>query len=226
MPRGSFHEDMADECHIRVRKAMVRGREDEHPWTARFARGCWARCRLPPGLGPATGAELLAGLRHPTNGSVQVDGLDLGELGLDQLAEWRAACVALCRVSSLLPDTPAIVQVELALARRGQGREGRRRQALALLHHWQLQPEAEAFPPQLSRRQLRRLLMARATAQEPELVVVHEPGWRGLLAVLQRTLREHGCFAPTIVILRPGRSGPRRAGLPELSTSRTGRGGP
>ena len=112
------------------------------------------------GCGKSTLLNLIAGLDHPTSGTVAVPG------GRPTLLFQEAA---------LLPWQTASGSVELALRLRGVGKAQRRAKAAELLELVHLGGMGERRPHELSGGMRQRVALARALAQEPDILLMDEP---------------------------------------------------
>ncbi len=126
------------------------------------------------GCGKSTLARLLLGLIEADRGAVRLDGQDTLALGD---AEWRALrrrmqLVYQDAAGALDPRMPVRVQVEEPLRIHGLPPDGAARalQAVGLTGVM-----ADRYPHEMSGGQLQRVVIARALALEPELMVLDEP---------------------------------------------------
>jgi NitT/TauT family transport system ATP-binding protein len=111
------------------------------------------------GCGKSTLLNLLAGLDHPTAGSVEVQG--------------RTALMF--QDSALFPWLTVAQNVELALRLRGVGRKERRERAAELLETVHLGGFAAKRPHELSGGMRQRVAIARAFAQDADVLLMDEP---------------------------------------------------
>jgi putative ABC transport system ATP-binding protein len=132
----------------------------------------------PSGSGKSTLGALIAGIDHPTAGSLVIDGVRIDQLADDQLARWRGGNVGIVfQDFHLLPTLDARENVELALRfadRRGSRRE-RRNRSLEALRAVGLDAKAKRLPTQLSGGEQQRVAVARALVTRPRLIVADEP---------------------------------------------------
>src|SRR4051812_34912166 len=78
----------------RVGKTYVRGRESVEVLKGidlEVSEGAFEAFMGPSGSGKSTLLNLIAGLDSPTQGTIEVSGVDLGGLDEAQRTEWRAA---------------------------------------------------------------------------------------------------------------------------------------
>jgi putative ABC transport system ATP-binding protein len=128
----------------------------------------------PSGCGKTTLLLLLAGLEQPCAGSIALDGVGLGDLDRDQLADLRRDRVGIVFQSfHLVPSLTAIENVALPLEI--AARPDARGQARALLEEVGLAGRAGHYPSQLSGGEQQRVAIARALVHSPSLLLADEP---------------------------------------------------
>jgi putative ABC transport system ATP-binding protein len=128
----------------------------------------------PSGSGKSTLLGLIAGLDHPTGGSVEVDGVDITRLAEDALAGFRRDRIGyVFQAYHLIPTLTAVenVAVPLELAGRGEALA----EARALLADVGLAARTHHYPAQLSGGEQQRVALARAVALRPALLLADEP---------------------------------------------------
>ncbi|MEE2677005.1 MAG: ABC transporter ATP-binding protein [Myxococcota bacterium] len=134
----------------------------------------------PSGSGKTTLLGLLAGLDRPSEGTVELEGRDLGPLDEDARAQLRAASIGFVFQNfQLLPTLTALenVLVPLELLPRDRARtpaEDERR-AHDLLARVGLEERTGHYPSQLSGGEQQRVAIARAFANEPRVLFADEP---------------------------------------------------
>ena len=125
------------------------------------------------GVGKSTLLNCLAGLDTWDQGTVQFNGLDLGQLSDDQLARLRRQHIGFVfQAFHVLPHLDVAQNVALPLMLLGQ-RDDRRVQAM--LDAVGLAGLGGRLPQQLSGGQLQRVAMARALIHRPALLLADEP---------------------------------------------------
>jgi len=128
----------------------------------------------PSGSGKTTLLLLLAGLEHPSEGSVRIDGIALDTLNRDQLADLRRDRVGIVFQSfHLMPSLTAIENVALPLEI--AGKPDARRKSHALLEEVGLDGRASHYPSQLSGGEQQRVAIARALVHSPSILLADEP---------------------------------------------------
>jgi putative ABC transport system ATP-binding protein len=137
--------------------------------------GEWVTLVGPSGSGKSTVLNLIAGLDRASTGSALVAGQDLGRLGEERLAAWRARTVGIVfQFFQLLPTLTARENVMLPMEFAGR-RGGRSARALALLESVGLARLADRLPGALSGGEQQRVAIVRALANDPPLLVADEP---------------------------------------------------
>lgn len=128
------------------------------------------------GSGKSSVLNLIAGLDHPTSGSVIVQGRDLARLSREELAKYRLHVVGMVFQSfNLIASMTVIENVELPL--RFAEVERGRRQSLAreALERVGLKARMDHRPSELSGGEQQRAALARALINRPQLLLADEP---------------------------------------------------
>jgi len=130
----------------------------------------------PSGSGKTTLLTLIAGLLKPTSGSVFLFGKDIERYSPRELQEVRATRIGFVFQTFLLIDSLTVVEnVALVLHFAGQSRADSLRNARTLLARLGIEGLARKFPPTLSQGEKQRAAVARAIANEADLVIADEP---------------------------------------------------
>lgn len=129
----------------------------------------------PTGAGKSTVFRLVAGEERPSRGTVLVDGEDVGALGPRGVARLRRRLGLIPQEPRLLPDRTVFGNVALVLRALGASRSEARARALAALCAAGLAAKPNALPRELAAGERQRLVIARALAGAPELVLADEP---------------------------------------------------
>jgi putative ABC transport system ATP-binding protein len=154
----------------------------------------------PSGSGKSTLLNLIGGLDHPTQGTIEVDGKAITGMSGGSLAAWRARHVGFVfQLYNLLPVLTAERNVELPLLLTGLSRAQRRKHVATALGVVGLTDRAKHYPRQLSGGQEQRVGIARAIVTDPTLLLCDEPtgdldrkSGDEVLDLLQGLNREHG----------------------------------
>ena len=141
------------------------------------ARGSFVSIVGHSGSGKTTLLSLIGGMVSPTAGGGLFNGEDLSRWSGDALSEYRCEKIGfMFQSASLLPILTATENLLLPVAFRPQRPSGGIEQrAEELLHAVGLGDKAYAHPSQLSGGQQRRVAIARAFMNMPELILADEP---------------------------------------------------
>jgi putative ABC transport system ATP-binding protein len=178
--------------------------------------GEWLAVQGRTGHGKTTLLNLLGGLDRPTEGSIELNGTDLGALPEAQLSHVRAQSIGfIFQTFNLIPTLTAAENVEAALIPLGTGHAERRRRIAAALESVGLANRATHLPGQLSGGQQQRAAIARALVKDPAVVLADEPTGSldedtrdDVIALLEHLWRERGL---TLVLVTHETSIARRA---------------
>ncbi len=130
----------------------------------------------PSGSGKTTLLNLIAGIDHPDNGHVIIDGVDIAKLGESRLAVWRSHHVGFVfQFYNLIPVLTAYQNVELPLLLTNLSRKEKREHVKTALKIVGLEDRMSHFPRQLSGGQEQRVAIARAIVTDPTIIVADEP---------------------------------------------------
>lgn len=129
------------------------------------------------GSGKSTMLNMLAGIDHPTEGEVWVNGTPVHALNEERIAVWRGRNVGVVfQFYQLLPTLTVVENVMLPMDF-GNVYPVRERQtrAMRLLEQVGVADQAGKFPATLSSGQQQRVAIARALANDPPILVADEP---------------------------------------------------
>jgi putative ABC transport system ATP-binding protein len=128
------------------------------------------------GSGKSTCMNILGCLDRPTAGEYRLDGLDVGAMNHDQLADIRNRKLGFVfQGFNLLARTPAIENVELPLVYAKIHAKERRIMALSAMEQVGLSGKEMNHPSQLSGGQQQRVAIARALVNSPAVILADEP---------------------------------------------------
>jgi putative ABC transport system ATP-binding protein len=138
--------------------------------------GEWLAVQGRTGHGKSTLLNLLGGLDRPTEGTVELDGTDLGALRESRLTRLRAESIGfIFQTFNLVPTLSAAENVEAALIPLGSGHVDRQHRVEAALDSVGLADRARHLPSEMSGGQQQRVAIARALVKEPKVVLADEP---------------------------------------------------
>lgn len=130
----------------------------------------------PSGAGKTTLLTLIGGLLRPTSGTVHVDGLPITAMKESALPRVRRHHVGFIFQSfNLLESLSAVENVEVALNIAGNGGRGARAKAEQLLRELGMGHRLRFKPHDLSGGEKQRVSIARAIANDPQLILADEP---------------------------------------------------
>ena len=128
------------------------------------------------GSGKSTLLNLFGGLDRPTSGEILFDGETLAPLSSWEMSRFRLRRVGMIFQSfNLIPTMTARENVSLALAFAGLSKNERRGRSLELLDRVGLSQRADHLPSELSGGEQQRVSIARAIANEPQVLLADEP---------------------------------------------------
>ena len=131
----------------------------------------------PSGAGKTTVLNLIAGLESPTSGDVRVLGLDMIGASENARATFRCANIGFIFQSyNLVSTLTARENVELMMELAGWGDAARNEKLTReLIEQVGLTDRADHLPAQLSGGEQQRVAVARALANDPQLIIADEP---------------------------------------------------
>ncbi len=131
------------------------------------------------GSGKTTLLSIIGGITGPTSGSVLFEGTDICSFNSDKLSEYRCEKIGfMFQFASLLPVLTTKENVMLPVLFKSHGGDGSgavEEKAVELLKMVGLGDKVNAYPFQLSGGQQRRVAIARAFMNNPELILADEP---------------------------------------------------
>ena len=140
------------------------------------AAGAFVALMGPSGSGKSTLLNLIAGLDHPTKGTISVAGERIDLMSETKRTKWRARNIGfIFQTYNLLPVLNAQQNVELPLILTRLSAKERKERAHTALRIVGLEDRTEHYPRQLSGGQEQRVTIARAIVGDPNIIVADEP---------------------------------------------------
>ena len=140
------------------------------------SRGEFVAAMGASGSGKSTCMNIIGCLDRPTSGSYHFEGLDVSELGANELALVRRHRIGfIFQGFNLLARTSALANVALPLVYQRVSKKERRERARHALNLVGLSSRETHHPNQLSGGQQQRVAIARAVVTKPGLLVADEP---------------------------------------------------
>jgi len=131
----------------------------------------------PSGNGKSTLLNMITGIDRPTEGQVIVTGREIHSMSENKLAAWRGQHVGIIfQFFQMLPSLSLLQNIILPMdfAKKYTPRE-RRERAMHLLETVGLADQANKLPGMVSGGQQQRAAIARALANDPDMIVADEP---------------------------------------------------
>lgn len=130
----------------------------------------------PSGSGKTTLINCLSGLIEPTQGSVEINGIDLLKLSREERNNFRLENMGMVFQEHLLIESlTAIENIEMPLIFFNIPPEERRKRALSLLKEFDLLNKELNLPSELSGGEQQRIGIARALIMNPKILFADEP---------------------------------------------------
>lgn len=130
----------------------------------------------PSGAGKTTLLQIMGTLDKADSGSVIIDGVDIGSLNANKMAEFRNLNIGFVfQFHQLLPEFTALENIMIPAYIAGKPTKEARQRAKELLEFMGLADRANHKPGQLSGGEKQRVAVARALVNNPAVILADEP---------------------------------------------------
>lgn len=130
----------------------------------------------PSGAGKSTLLHLIGTLDRPDSGEIIIDEVKIHALSDDQLSDFRSAHIGFVfQFHHLLPEFTAIENVMLPMLIAGKAKHEAQQRAQELLSFLKLEERVGHKPSELSGGEQQRVAVARALANNPDVILADEP---------------------------------------------------
>ena len=130
----------------------------------------------PSGSGKSTAVNMVGCLDIPTTGEIYLEGKNIAHMGESELAQIRGQKIGFVfQQFNLIPTLNAIENVMLPMIFQGVPKEERLKRGTYLLEIVELGDRMNHRPTELSGGQQQRVAMARALANDPDIILADEP---------------------------------------------------
>ncbi len=143
--------------------------------TLSVAKGELVYLSGPSGAGKSTLLKMIAAIERPSDGTVQVNGQDIGKLKASGLPYLRRNLGLILQQQRLLFDRNVLSNVMLPLLVGGETRADAEKRARAALDKVGLLDKAASQPLSLSGGEQQRVTIARAIVNRPQIILADEP---------------------------------------------------
>ncbi len=142
------------------------------------------------GSGKSTLIRALIRLVKSTKGSIEINGEDITKMNSDEMIQFRRKTFGMVFQSyGLLPHMTVLDNAAYGLKIRGVGKEERYKKALEVLETVGLKGWEDYFPTSLSGGMQQRVGLARALANDPDILLMDEP-FSGLDPLIRRQMQD------------------------------------
>ena len=128
------------------------------------------------GAGKSTLLHILSGLDKPDAGIVEINGIDIFNLGENEISKFRNESIGfIFQFHHLLPEFTAEENISIAALINGTSKKEARKKSEKLLELVGLTDRKTHFPAELSGGEQQRIAIARALINEPKIIFADEP---------------------------------------------------
>lgn len=141
----------------------------------RINKGEFVAIMGPSGSGKSTLLHMVGALDRPTSGKVLLDGVDISTLKESDLARMRGKKIGIVfQFFNLHPTLTALENIELPMIVIEKEKRDRQQRAWELIKAVGLEHRAHHLPSQMSGGEQQRIAIARALANDPEIILADE----------------------------------------------------
>ena len=127
------------------------------------------------GAGKTTLLRLMCGIENPSKGYIEIAGMDLSKITSSQLQELRRKIGVAYQNFKLLPEKTVAQNIAFSMEVSYRSTSFIRKQTKDLLAQLNLEDKHDTRTGKLSRGEQQRITIARAVANNPELILADEP---------------------------------------------------
>lgn len=139
-------------------------------------KGAFVAIMGPSGSGKSTLLHIVGALDLPSKGKTFIDGEDVSKMDEDELSRVRGQKIGFVfQQFNLLHNLTAMENVTLPMVFQGVSEEERKKRAKELLTSLGLEKRLDHRPNELSGGERQRIAIARALANDPDIIVADEP---------------------------------------------------
>lgn len=147
-----------------------------HGMTFNVPRGQFVSIVGQSGSGKSTLMNIIGALDRPTSGEYFLDGTDVSSASDKELSAIRNRQIGFVfQTFNLIARTSALKNIELPMLYGGISSKDRRERAKELLEIVEMSDRASHMPNELSGGQKQRIAIARAMANDPDIILADEP---------------------------------------------------
>ena len=130
----------------------------------------------PSGCGKSTLLNILGLLDNPTNGTYQLNGVDVSKMTEAERTNLRKGVIGFVFQSfNLIDELNVYENIELPLLYMGVPKDERKRRVEEVMARMDISHRVKHFPQQLSGGQQQRVAIARAVVANPKIILADEP---------------------------------------------------
>lgn len=142
----------------------------------KIKQGSFVAIMGPSGSGKSTLLHIIGALDLPSKGNAYVNGRNISEMSEDELSKIRGQKIGFVfQQFNLLHNLTALENVTLPMVFQGVNEKERIKRAEKLLKSFGLEKRLDHKPSELSGGERQRIAIARALANDPDIIVADEP---------------------------------------------------